>query len=76
MSFNIYLTSLQQVKTFVEVAAKQAFDVRVGNDRQNINGKDFMGMFSLDYTKPVKVVADCSAEEFAAFQKAILALQQ
>ena len=75
MSFHVYLTSVQQIKTFVELAAKQAFEVRVGNESQNINGKDFMGMFCLDYSRPVKVFADCSADEFAAFQKAILALQ-
>lgn len=75
MSFHVYLTSVQQIKTFVELAAKQTFEVRVGNESQSINGKDFMGMFSLDYSRPVKVFADCSADEFAAFQKAILALQ-
>lgn len=75
MSFHVYLTSVQQIKTFVELAAKQAFEVRVGNESQSINGKDFMGMFSLDYSRPVKVFADCSADEFAAFQEAILALQ-
>ncbi len=75
MSFHIYLNSVQQIKTFVELAAKQAFEVRVGNDNQSINGKDFMGMFSLDYSRPLRVFADCSAEEFAAFEKAILALQ-
>ena len=46
MSFNIYLTSVQQIKTFVELAAKQAFEVRVGNDRQSINGKDFIRTYS------------------------------
>ena len=75
MSFHVYLTSVQQIKTFVELAAKQTFEVYVGNENQSINGKDFMGMFSLDYSRPVKVFADCSADEFAAFQEAILALQ-
>ena len=75
MNFHIWLTSLKQIQTFVGLAAKQPFDVRVGNDRQNINGKDFMGMLSLDYTRPVKVQVDCSADEFAAFQKDVLTLE-
>ena len=75
MSFNIYLTSVQQIKTFVELAAKQAFEVRVGNDRQTINGKDFMGMCSLDFSRPLKVQADCTGDEAVEFQKNVLALQ-
>ena len=75
MDFSISLTTFQQIQTFVALAAKQPFDIRVGNDRQSINGKDFMGMFSLDYTRPVNVHADCSADAFASFRKAALALQ-
>ena len=74
MSFHLSITSFEQIKHFVTVAARQPFDIRVGNERQNINGKDFMGMVSLDYTRPVAVQADCSAAEFAAFHKDVLAL--
>ena len=75
MSFHLSITSFDQIKHFVSVAARQPFDIRVGNERQNINGKDFMGMVSLDYTRPVAVQADCSADEFAAFRKDVLAVQ-
>ena len=75
MSFHISLTSFEQIKSFVVLASRQPFAVRVGNDRQNINGKDFMGMASLDYSRPVQVQADCSADEFAAFHRAVLAIQ-
>ena len=75
MSFHISITTFEQIKTFVALAARQPFEIHVGNERQHINGKDFMGMVSLDYTRPVKVYADCSADEFASFQKAVLALQ-
>lgn len=75
MSFQIFLTSYEQIKTFVALAARQPFDIRVGNDRQNINGKDLMGIFSLDFTRPVRVHADCSADEGAAFRQDVLALQ-
>ncbi|MBE7001477.1 MAG: HPr family phosphocarrier protein [Ruminococcaceae bacterium] len=75
MSFHIRLTSFEQVKTFVALAARQPFDVQVGNERQTINGKDLMGMFCLDYSRPVNVYVNCSADEFKSFQQDALALQ-
>ncbi len=65
--FDIVLRSLGQVRDFVALAMTQPFEVFVGNDRQNINGKDLMGMFSLDYTLPVRVRVYCSQEEFSLF---------
>ncbi len=76
MSFLISLTTLKQIKTFVNLASRQPFDILVGNDRQTINGKDLIGMFCLDYTRPVKVHVNCSADEGAAFQQDALALLQ
>ena len=52
----------------MELAVRQRFDVHVGNAWQRINGKDFMGMFSLDYGSPIRVRVKCSAEEFSAFR--------
>ena len=75
MNFHIQLTSFQQIQTFVTLASRQSFEILVGNDGQTINGKDFMGMFSLDYTRPVRVQANCSPDEFAAFKNDALALQ-
>ena len=75
MSFHISFTTFEQIKTFVSLAARQPFDIRVGNERQNINGKDFMGMCSLDFSRPVRVQADCSADEAAEFCQTVLALQ-
>lgn len=75
MRFHISFTNFEQIKTFVALAARQPFDVRVGNHRQSINGKDLMGIFSLDFSRPVLVQTDCSAEEAADFRRAALALQ-
>ncbi len=65
--FHIVLRSLRQVQDFVMLAMHQPFEVRVGNERQHINGKDLMGMFSLDYSRPVRVQVKCSQEEFSSF---------
>ena len=66
--FYMQLNSFQQVQEFVRLAAEQPFEIRVGNDHQNINGKDLMGMFSLDYSRPVCVRADCEETVFEAFR--------
>ena len=75
MSFHVKLTTFEQIKAFVAIAAKQPFDIRVGNDRQHINGKDLMGIFSLDFSRPLQVQADCSADEAASFCKDVMALE-
>ncbi len=68
--FHIFMHSFGQVQEFVKLAMRQPFDVLVGNERQNINGKDIMGMFSLDYRYPLQVSCTCSDEEFYRFQSA------
>ena len=65
--FYMQLNSFQQVQEFVRLAAEQPFEIRVGNDHQNINGKDLMGMFSLDFRFPQRVSCTCSEEEFCRF---------
>ena len=65
--FHIMIRSLQDVKDFVALSSAQPFPVIVGSDSQNINGKDFMGMFSLDYRYPQRVRVRCSEEEFTRF---------
>ena len=68
LEFDINLRSLQQVQDFVAIAMIQPFEVLVGNEGQNINGKDLMGMFSLDYSQPVRVRVSCSQEQFSCFR--------
>jgi len=65
--FNIEMDSFLKVQAFVKLAMNQPFDVLVGNERQNINGKDLMGMFSLDFRFPQRVSCTCSEEEFFRF---------
>lgn len=72
--FNIDIRSLQQIRDFVRLAAVQPFEVVVGNHHQTINGKDLMGMYVLDYSRPVQVSVRCSEEEFCRFRQNVLAL--
>jgi len=67
--FNILINSFQEVRDFVSLAMVQPFEVLVGNDRQQINGKSFMGMFSLNCREPLFVRVKCSEEEFLRFRQ-------
>ena len=69
--FHIELRSAKQVQDFVSLAMVQPFEVQVGNKCQSINGKDLMGMFSLDYSAPVSVRVRCSKDEFARFYNSV-----
>ena len=67
--FKVSLHSFQQVQEFVKIASLQTFPVSVGNEDQSIDGSDLMGMFSLDYSRPLTVRPDCSPEDFLFFRQ-------
>jgi len=69
--FYISIRSFRQVQDFVTLANAQPFDIIVGNESQTINGKDLMGMFSLDYIRPLSVKMHCSEEDYLRFQKQV-----
>ena len=62
------IRSFREIQAFVTLAMNQPFEVQVGNDRQRINGKDFMGMASLDYRFPLQVRVKCGQEEYDRFR--------
>ena len=68
--FNIFIRSFREVQEFVALAMVQPFEVLVGNAQHQINGKSFIGMFSLNYSEPLQVSVKCSEEEFLRFRKA------
>lgn len=67
--FNICIRSFRQIQAFVDLAMVQPFEVLVGNEKQQVNGKSFIGMFTLDYRHPLLVSVKCSEEAFDRFQK-------
>ena len=69
--FHITIRSFQQIQSFVALAATQPFDISVGNEYQDIDGKDLIGMFSLDYSRPLRVKMHCSEEAFLQFRQKI-----
>ena len=67
--FDIVVTTFRQVQDFVSLAMVQPFEVLVGNDKQQVSGKSFMGMFTLDHRRPLRVSVRCSEEEFGRFRE-------
>ena len=68
--FSITIESFRQIRDFVALASVQPFDVIVENEKQQLNGKSFIGMFSLDLKRPLFVRVNCSQEELVRFQQA------
>ena len=67
--FEIQITSIQDVLTFVNLATQRPFDVLVGNDFHKVNGKSFMEMFCLNYSHPLFAVVDCDEEQLHQLQQ-------
>ena len=65
--FHIALKSFQEVQEFVALATVQPFRVLVGNDMQQVNGKSFIGMVSLDYSRPLRVRGECDGQVWQSF---------
>ncbi len=57
----IFLKDFSSVKEFVEIANSEPYDIELMYGKYVINAKSIMGVFSLDLTKPVIMVAHCEA---------------
>ena len=64
--FEIQIKSVRDVLTFVNLATSRPFDVTVGNEYHQVNGKSFMEMFCLDFSHPLRVICNCTDEDFDA----------
>lgn len=66
-TFNIMLSSINDVKNFVNIVNKYDFDVDLTSGRYVVDAKSIMGIFSLDLSKPIKVeIYSENADEFVA----------
>ena len=54
-TFNVQISSIGDVKNFVNIVGKYDFDIDLVSDRYVVDAKSIMGIFSLDLTKPIKV---------------------
>ena len=61
--FHIRLRSVRDVQDFVSIATSRPFPVIIRDDHNKINGKSFMEMFCLNFSAPLRVLADCTEDE-------------
>ncbi|MDD6478343.1 MAG: HPr family phosphocarrier protein [Oscillospiraceae bacterium] len=59
----ILLNSLDSVRKFVSIAMERDYDVDLCSGKYIVNGKSIMGVFSLDLTKPIKMIAHCESDD-------------
>ena len=70
-TFNIRLSCIEDVKSFVTAASFAKYDIDVLAGRYLVDAKSIMGLFSLDLAKPVTVQVHGNAAETEAFREAI-----
>ena len=69
-TFNLLLSSINDVKDFVNIVSRYDFDVDLTSGRYVVDAKSIMGIFSLDLSKPIKVeVQSDDCDEFIASLK-------
>lgn len=69
--FDIQLSSINDVKVFVNAACMQPFDIDVVSGRYIIDAKSIMGIFSVDLAKPIRVEVHGTEEDGQAFYNAV-----
>ncbi len=55
----LMLQNFEDVKKFVEITNSKDYPIELLSGKYIINAKSIMGIFSLDLTKPVTMVAHC-----------------
>ena len=62
-SVMIRLSSIQDVRTFVDTVTKYTIDIDLSSGRYVVDAKSIMGIFSLDLMSPIKLSAQTDKEE-------------
>ncbi len=64
-STKILLSTINDVKDFVNISSKYDFEIDLSSGRYVVDAKSIMGIFSLDLSKPINVEVSASeAEKF------------
>lgn len=67
--FTVQFSSLADVMRFVALSTKMGFPIMVGSESYHVNGTSFMGMFTLNWSRPQHVLAQCTNEEAENFRR-------
>lgn len=70
----IKLTDMQAIREFVKEVVMLPYDVDLVQGRYIVDAKSIMGIFALDITSPIKVVADTkdASPFFAAIEQFVV----
>lgn len=60
---NVLLSNIEDVKDFCNIVSGYAFDTELASGKYIVNAKSIMGIFSLDLTCPLKMVAHCEEND-------------
>ena len=73
-SVKIRLSTIADVRDFVNILAKTEIDIDLSSGRYVVDGKSIMGIFSLDLLNNIKLTAyaDNTDELFAALDRFIV----
>ena len=72
-AFYVSLSSIEDVRQFVNAATCCPCEVDVLSGRYVVDGKSIMGLFSLDLSQPVRVEVHGGEEEREAFRRSVAA---
>ena len=61
-SVMIRLSSIQDVRSFVDIVTKYNIDIDLSSGRYIVDAKSIMGIFSLDLLNPIKLSAQTEKE--------------
>ena len=67
--FQIRLGSVQDVQDFVALATSHPFTITLRDEFNKINAQSFMELFCLNFSKPLRVVADCTEAELEGLMR-------
>lgn len=73
--FYVSLSSIEDVRQFVNAANRCTCEVDVLSGRYVVDAKSIMGLFSLDLSKPVKVEVHGADADRAAFEESVAAFE-
>ncbi|MBE6788400.1 MAG: HPr family phosphocarrier protein [Ruminococcaceae bacterium] len=67
----VLLSSVSCVKEFVEIVTHCDYDIDLSSGRHFVDAKSIMGIFSLDLSKPIELIAhtDNADELFTKLEK-------
>lgn len=68
ITFNLMLSSINDVKDFVNTVSRYDFDIDLSSGRYVVDAKSIMGIFSLDLSKAIKVEAHVEGDTAESFK--------